>query len=117
MVRGPAMKRRNRRFENRGALDLVEEATHLLRTVPLGTLAVYYLGAVPFVLGALFFWADASRNPFANRHLAEISLATALLFLWMKFWRATFPRLVRAHVAGDPPPEWSVRRCLHTIVV
>ena len=49
----------------RGPFDLLEEATHLLRTAPAATLAVYYLGAVPFVLGLLYFWADMSRSPFA----------------------------------------------------
>src|ERR1051326_2589497 len=103
------MKRVRRRREGRSGLDLIEEATHLLRTAPASMLALYYAGAVPFVLGALFFWADASRNPFAEGHLAEASLGVALLFVWMKCWQAAFARRVRARVAGDAAPRWTIR--------
>jgi hypothetical protein len=41
------MKGMQRRQQGRTALDLLEEATHLLRTAPVATLAVYYLGAIP----------------------------------------------------------------------
>jgi hypothetical protein len=100
------MKRR----KGKGAFDLIEEAVHLLRTAPVATLAAYYLGAIPFVLGLLFFWTDMSRDPLANRHLADASLATALLFLWMKFWQVVFARRVRAQVAAAPPPVLNLRR-------
>ena len=80
------MKRAQRRRQGKGAFDLIEEATQLLRTAPVATLAVYYLGAIPFVLGLLFFWADMSRSPFAHQHHAEAALGLALLFFWMKFW-------------------------------
>ena len=40
-----------------GVFSLVEEAVVLLRRQPLA-LARYYIGALPFVLGFLFFWAD-----------------------------------------------------------
>jgi len=97
--------------KGRNALDLVEEATHLLRTAPVATLAVYYLGAAPFVLGVLYFWADMSRSPFAGQHLADAALGTAVLFLWMKFWQVLFARRLRAQVAAEPMPRWSLRRC------
>lgn len=35
------------------ALDLIEEAVHLLRTAPLSYLAAYYVGALPFMLALL----------------------------------------------------------------
>lgn len=72
--------KRVRRQQGRGAFDLIEEATHLLRTAPAATLAVYYLGAIPFVLGLLYFWAEMSRSPFADQHLADASFATGILF-------------------------------------
>ncbi len=99
-----------RRRQGKGAFDLIEEATQLLRTAPAAVLAVYYLGAIPFVLGLLFFWADMSRSPFANQHLADASLAMSLLFLWMKFWQVVFARRVRAQVAGTSPPALNFRR-------
>ena len=90
-----------RRIQGYGPLDLIEEAVHLLRTAPAATLAVYYAGAMPFVLGLLFFWADMSRNPFAPGHLADASLAMVLLFLWMKFCQAVFARRIRAQRAAQ----------------
>jgi hypothetical protein len=99
-----------RRQQGRGAFDLIEEATHLLRTAPVATLAVYYLGAMPFVLGLLFFWADMSRSPFASGHLADGSLVMSLLFFWMKFWQAIFLRRIRAQLAAQSPPRLNFRR-------
>ncbi len=97
------MKPAQRRKQGRPALDLIEEAVHLLRTAPAGALAAYYLGALPFVLGLLFFWADMSTSAFARRHVAEAALGTALLFVWMKFWQAIFARRLRAFVSGVAP--------------
>jgi hypothetical protein len=99
-----------RRQQGKGAFDLIEEAAQLLRTAPAAALALYYLGAIPFVLGLLFFWADMSRSPFANQHLADASLAMSILFLWMKFWQALFARRVRAQVAAAVPPALNFRR-------
>ncbi len=100
-----------RRQQGRDSFDLIEEATHLLRTAPVAVLAIYYLGAVPFVLGLLYFWADMSRNPFASQHLADAALGLAGLFLWMKFCQAVFARRLRAHAAAEPAPRWTARRC------
>jgi hypothetical protein len=109
------MKHTRRRL-GRGAFDLIEEAIHLLRTAPAATLAVYYLGAMPFVLGFLFFWADMSRNPFASGHLADGSLVMTFLFFWMKFWQATFSRRIRAQMAAQPPPHLNVRRGMRILL-
>ena len=73
-----------------GALELIEEATFLLRRAPVQVLALYYLGTLPFLLGALYFWADMSRNVDAADRLAGASLGLALLFVWMKYWQARF---------------------------
>ncbi len=110
------MKNKQRQRQGRGAFDLVEEATHLLRTAPAATLAVYYLGAIPFVLGLLYFWADMSRSPFASQHFAEASLGVGALFLWMKFWQAVFARHMRAQVAGETPPPLNFHRALKIFV-
>lgn len=106
------MKRDHRRREGKGPFDLVEEATHLLRTASAATLAVYYLGAIPFVLGLLFFWADMSRAPFAHRHLTEAALGMAALFFWMKFCQTIFTRRLRAQISATPMPALTVRRCV-----
>src|SRR5258706_15464482 len=101
------MKRAHPRESGRAGLDLIEEATHQLRAASAATLLMYYLGAIPFVLGFLYFWADMSPSPFANRHLAQAALAMAALFIWMKFCQAWFARRIRAQVAGEPIPRWS----------
>src|SRR6185312_14296609 len=106
--------KRGRRHQRKSAFDLIEEAVHLLRAAPVATLALYYLGAIPFVLGLLFFWADMSRNPYAPRHLADASFAMCVLFLWMKFWQAVFARHIRAQIAVDPPTPFNFRRAVKT---
>src|SRR5438876_779999 len=76
------MKRPRGKSSQKGAIELIEEAVHLLRQAPLPTLAAYYIGALPFVIGLLYFWAEMSRSPFAYQHLAGGSLGLAALFLW-----------------------------------
>jgi hypothetical protein len=100
------MKRTRRRHLGKSATELLEEAIHLLRASPPATLAAYYLGAVPFVLGLLYFWADMSRSAFASQRLAEGALAVAALFVWMKFWQAIFARNLRALMLGEAPRTW-----------
>ena len=89
-----------------GAVELLEQATALLRQVPLDTLACYYLGSVPFMLVLLWFWADMSRSADADLRLAGGALALALLFIWMKVWQSRFSgRLLMqlGGAAGLPP--------------
>jgi len=105
------MNRAGRRQQGLGAIELIEQAIHELRAAPPATLASYYLGALPFVLALLFFWADMSRSAFANQHLAGAALGVAALFLWMKFWQAVFARNLRAAFAGEPPPPLGFRQC------
>ena len=105
-----------RRELGKRALDLIEEATQLLRGAP-ADLAAYYIGTLPFVLGLLYFWAEMSRGAFAGRHLGDGALGLALLFAWMKFWHAGFAASLRARIAGRKPPAWSVRRGLRTLVI
>lgn len=97
-------------------LDLIEESTHLLRSAPAPLLALYYAGSVPFVLGLLYFWADMSRNPFANQHIADAALAMTALFVWMKFCQSLFARRVRARAAGEPLPPLRVAEAFRILV-
>ncbi len=92
-----------------GPLDLVEEAVHLLRRAPAATLAAYYLGSLPFVLGLLFFWADMSRGSFAGNRLAQGALGLTLLFVWMKAWQAVFARRLLARLCGEAETRVSWR--------
>jgi len=90
------------RQQGKSGFELIEEATHLLRTAPVTVLASYYLGSLPFILGLLYFWADMSRDPYAPQHLTAAALGLALLFLWMKFWQVIFARKLRALISVEP---------------
>jgi hypothetical protein len=87
---------------------VLEEATHVLRAAPIETLTTYYVGAIPFVLGFLYFWTDMSRSAFAGQHLAEASLGTAALFIWMKFCQALFAGRLRAQLTADGVPRYNL---------
>jgi len=102
--------KRARRQSGKGPFDLIEEAAQLLRTAPVATLAVYYLGAIPFVLGLLFFWTDMSRSAVAAEHLGDASLAMGLLFLWMKFCQTLFARRMLAQITLESPAPMTFRR-------
>src|SRR5436305_6586408 len=83
-----------------GALDLIEEAFHLVRLASLPTLLTYYIGAVPLVLGVLYFWSDMSRGAFADERLAFETVGLAFLFFWAKTWQAIFARRLRGQILG-----------------
>jgi hypothetical protein len=107
---GGRMSRRVKRRDGKGALELIEEAVHLLRLAPAGVLATYYVGALPFVLGLLYFWADMSRGAFAWRHCAQASLGVAILYIWMKCWQAVFARQLYARLTGETADRWNAAR-------
>src|SRR6476620_10076074 len=100
------MKRSRAKSSQKGAIELIEEAVHLLRQAPPSVLAAYYIGALPFVIGLLYFWAEMSRSPFASEHLAGESLGLAALFLWMKAWQARFARGLWTQIGGHGPPAF-----------
>jgi hypothetical protein len=106
---GEPMNRKKRQKE-RGAIEIIEQAIHLLRLSPFSLLFSYYIGSLPFVLGLLYFWADMSRNAFAREYCAVASLGLAMLFVWMKCWHGIFARNIIAHMAGEPKSRWSLGR-------
>lgn len=91
--------------KGKSAVEIVEEATRILRSAPVRLLPRYYIGSLPFVLGLVYFWADMSRNPFAADHCSAAALGLALLFVWMKGWHSAFCRQLRAEINDrtDPP--------------
>lgn len=103
--------------KGRPAIDIVEDAVHLLRTSPLSLLLTYYTGAIPFALGLLYFWAEMSRGAFAERRIAFASFGMALLFLWLKCWQSVFTTKLRARVAALPDAKWDLRRVVNLIFV
>ena len=98
------MKHRDR---HRGltALDLLEEAVHLLRKSPVTVHAWYVFGAVPFVLILLYFWTDMSWSADARQDCAAAALLVAVTFVWMKFCQAMFARGLVAQLKLDDAPR------------
>ena len=99
------------------ALELIEEATQLLRNAPAGVLLGYYVGSVPAMIGLLYFFSDMSRGAFAPARLIEEALAAAGLYIWMKCWHAVFARGLRAFLAAEAPPHWTFARVARLVLV
>jgi hypothetical protein len=101
---------RIRRRSGTPSLVIVEEAVALLRRGPGTALAAYYIGAIPFWLGLLFFVSDMSQNAYAAYRVADGALGMALLFLWNKCWQTAAASIWRAHLSGHPGQPWTFRR-------
>lgn len=106
---------RKRRRAGTPALDLIEEAVALLRRAPAAAHLAYYLGAIPFWLGLLYYLADMSRDAYAASHAADGALIVALLYVWKKTWQTVSAAKLRAVLAGTPDTPWTARRVLRTI--
>ncbi|PIE35602.1 hypothetical protein CSA56_03730 [candidate division KSB3 bacterium] len=87
---------------DKGAIDILEEAIHLLRTASLSTVVCYYIGGLPFVLALLYFWTDMSRSVVAAEHCSAAAFGLAALFLWMKCWQSIFARQLMASLHAVP---------------
>ena len=103
------MKRREK-----SPIELYEEAVYLLRSAPAAVLASYYIGALPFILALLFFWADMTQNAVAYEHCAPASLVVALLFCWMIYWQSVFVRGLHSELSGAPRTSWFSRAMRRT---
>ena len=110
------MNRKVQRTQGKDALEILEEAVHLLRRMPGRVFAAYYIGSATFVLAFLYFWADMSRGAFARSHIVEASLLMSLLFLWMKCWQAVFAAHVRSSLSGGAASTWPIRRILRLLM-
>lgn len=102
----PRRRRKRRRGEDGwpSALQLLEEAFHLLRTTPPASLWLYFAGTVPFALAAFYFWADMSRSSHARADSALGAMGVAAAYFWMKGWQGLFCRRLweQIHPSGAP---------------
>jgi hypothetical protein len=101
---------RRRSVAGPNAIELIEESVHLLRAVPAGTLALYYAGTAPFVLGLLFFWAYMTwfaPPPVVN---AWAACGLVVLFAAMKAVHADFCSRLMAQRMGAAAAAWSWAR-------
>lgn len=107
--------RRKGRRNERGPLQLLEEAFHLLRTVSPAHLWVCFSGTVPFAVACLWFTADMSRSSHATRDSALVALVLAAAWLWMTARQARFAAGLWESIAPGALPERSrserFRRC------
>jgi hypothetical protein len=110
------MKRKSRGRVGKPAVDILEEATHLLRANA-SLLAPYYLGSLPFILGLLYFWTDMSTGADAWRHCSEASWGLTFLFIWMKTWQSLYARRLLERIRGEASPPWGLRRLMRAAAV
>jgi hypothetical protein len=111
------VKRRRPRETGRTWRDIAAAVFPLLGTAPRGVVAAYYVGAVPFVLGLLYFWSDMSRGAFADRRCFAASLGMAVLFVWMKSWQAVFAHGLLRHTQAASPRAWTPRRLIRLVAL
>lgn len=102
------LRKKKKKKSEKGGVELIEEAVHLLRAKP-GILSLYYTGSLPFILGFLYFIGDMSRNSFAEAHCVAASLGLAFLFIWMKSWHSVFAVALCDTVNRRRPHPWSIR--------
>jgi hypothetical protein len=100
--------------KEKAAIELVEQAFHLLRQAPVSLLLAYYVGALPYLLAVLFFWTDMAHSGFAAANCAPESLGVAVLYLWLSFWQAVFAHGLRQRLRGSPPDAWTPARIWRT---
>jgi fumarate reductase subunit D len=89
-MKSKAHRRVKRRRAETGALQILEEAFHLVRTCEPAAFWWYGVGAVPWAVGLLYFVADMGRSSLAGRDAAFAAVAMTLLWLWMRFTQAKY---------------------------
>jgi len=107
--------------EEKGSIELTEEAFHLLRRAPGSCLIGYFIGTLPFILALLYFWSDMARSAFAEERLLTGTLVLSGLFIWMKCWHAVFAQQLLSLLCGEPLPvlklSWLLRTALFQAIV
>ncbi|MEM7602237.1 MAG: hypothetical protein AAF357_12580, partial [Verrucomicrobiota bacterium] len=77
---------------DRSAIQILEEAFHLLRSLDLRCYFVLFSGSVPFVLGLLYFAADMGRSSLAAESVLRASVVMTALYMWLRYAQACFCR-------------------------
>ncbi|THB77981.1 MAG: DUF4129 domain-containing protein [Desulfobacteraceae bacterium] len=96
---------------------MIEEAIGLVRSLPAGLLAWYYLGTGPFCLGLLYFTVDMSKGAFSHEYCFSASLGMAGLFVWMKSFQSLFAVKVYEHLGQIRISQWTPRSVLRMIYI
>ena len=85
----------------RSGIELLERSVFLIREAGLASLCIYLIGALPWAIGLLFYFADMTYNARSNNHLAEYALGMALLFLWKNCWQAVYTNALYDCLSGE----------------
>lgn len=97
------------------AIQLLEDALHLLRESRPGTVLCHWTGSAPFALLFLKFWNDITRPRTGDTVVLIEALGLAALFAWMNCWRAVFAGRLRRQLSGAPDPGWTSLRVWNLI--
>jgi len=103
------MKRAAKNDLGPGAVDLIEEAVHLLRRHP-EELAGYYSGAAPFAVTLLYFWSYITWFGPSDGAIAVGALALGVLFGVMKAGQHRFALRLLACRTGEVLPRWTLKQ-------
>jgi hypothetical protein len=82
------------------ALQLLEDAVHLLRAAPFGTLAWHWVGSLPMAIGGVYFWNEITHPNAAGPRLVADALLLAALLAWLNLCRAVYASRLRDQLAG-----------------
>ena len=110
-----AMKRHYRVQDGQPALESMEEAFSLLRSLSVIDWTGYLLGTMPWVVGLLYFWADLSASPLADRHLLPACLVLVGLFFLAKLSQSFLGDRLQSLARGAAAEPWGVRRSVRTV--
>lgn len=92
------------------AVQLIEEAIHLLRQASPLTWTIYALGSSAWILGFLFFWAHTTWFAPSGPTVAWSALGLVALFVGLKTAQAEFCARLLAQRLGATPTPLTLRR-------
>jgi len=90
-------------------MDVIEQATSLLRNLPARAWLAFYGPGIPFVLCLLHFWSEMSRAPDAAHRIVPGALLLAFLYIAMKCGHAVFGDILLSRLRNDPAPPPRLR--------
>jgi hypothetical protein len=85
------------------AIEIVEEAIHVLRGAGVRAWSLIWTGAIPFALGVLLFWRDMTHYSRNGVLCAWESLLLVALLLWLNVWRGIFASTLHSQLSGTTP--------------
>lgn len=98
-------KGKKAKYQSKSSWDLLEEAVMLLRSIPLRTWFAYYLGAIPFIGGLLFFLQFMTQSAVGKQYITWAAFWLALAYLWMKVWQTAYTHDLMAYRMGRVPAK------------